>query len=121
VAAEDGGDTILRNVGSHKNYKAPHPRDGILHSHRRKNLKSYILRRSGVFMNRVLRRISRPKRDEIIGGWRKRNDEELLRLHFAPNILVVRMVTPRMMEWAEHGEKRNAYRILWESQKDRDH
>jgi hypothetical protein len=23
---DDGGDTLLRNVGSHKNYMAPHPR-----------------------------------------------------------------------------------------------
>jgi hypothetical protein len=28
---EDGGDAFLRNVGSHKIYTAPHPRDGILH------------------------------------------------------------------------------------------
>jgi hypothetical protein len=40
---EDGGDTILRNVDSHKNYTAPHPRNGILHSHRRENLKYYKL------------------------------------------------------------------------------
>jgi hypothetical protein len=39
---EDGGDTFLRNVGSHKSYTAPHPEDGILHSRRCENLKSYI-------------------------------------------------------------------------------
>jgi hypothetical protein len=38
---EDGGDTFLRNVGSHKINTAPHPEDDILHSHRRENLKSY--------------------------------------------------------------------------------
>jgi hypothetical protein len=27
---EDGGKTFLRNVGSHKIYTAPHPKDGIL-------------------------------------------------------------------------------------------
>jgi hypothetical protein len=34
---EDGGDMFLRNVGSHI------PEDGILHSHRRENLKSYMV------------------------------------------------------------------------------
>jgi hypothetical protein len=28
---EDGGDTFLRNVGSHKNYTAPHPRRKFTH------------------------------------------------------------------------------------------
>jgi hypothetical protein len=32
---------FLRNVGPHKIYTAPHPRDGILHSHRRENRKPY--------------------------------------------------------------------------------
>jgi hypothetical protein len=41
---EDGGETFLRNVGSHKIYTAPHPRHGILHSHRCENLKSYIIK-----------------------------------------------------------------------------
>jgi hypothetical protein len=35
---------------------------------------TYTLR---VFENRVLRRIFRPKRDEVTGGWRKLNNEEL--------------------------------------------
>jgi hypothetical protein len=30
-----------------------------------------------VFANRVLKRIFGPKRDEVIGGWRKLHDEEL--------------------------------------------
>jgi hypothetical protein len=42
IYPEDGGDTFLRNVASHKIYTAPHPEDGILHNHRRENLKSYI-------------------------------------------------------------------------------
>jgi hypothetical protein len=37
---EDGGNTFLRNVGSHKIYTAPYPRNGILHSHRCEILKS---------------------------------------------------------------------------------
>jgi hypothetical protein len=30
-----------------------------------------------LFENRVLRRIFGPKRDEVIGGWRKLHNEEL--------------------------------------------
>jgi hypothetical protein len=29
------------------------------------------------FKNRVCRRLFEPKRDEVIGGWRKMHDEEL--------------------------------------------
>jgi hypothetical protein len=35
-----------------------------------------------VFENRVLRRILGPKRDEVIGGWRKLHNEELHNLYF---------------------------------------
>jgi hypothetical protein len=52
--------------------------------------KEYILR---VFENRVLRRIFGPKRDKVIGGWRKLNTEELHNLYFSPNI--VRMIITR--------------------------
>jgi hypothetical protein len=38
---EDGGDMFSRNVGLHNIYTAPIPEGGILHSHRRENLKSY--------------------------------------------------------------------------------
>jgi hypothetical protein len=37
-----GGEPFFRNVGSYTNHTASHPKEGILHSHRRKNLKSYI-------------------------------------------------------------------------------
>jgi hypothetical protein len=40
-----------------------------------------------VFENRVLRRISGPKRDEIIGGWRKLHNEELHNLYGSPTII----------------------------------
>jgi hypothetical protein len=50
-------------------------------------------------------------------------NEELHRLYSAPSI--IRMIKSRRMRWAGHvarmGEKRNAYRILVESQKVRDH
>jgi hypothetical protein len=36
-----------------------------------------------MFENRVLRRIFRPKRDEVTGGWRKLHNEELHNVPFA--------------------------------------
>jgi hypothetical protein len=40
---DDGGDKFLRNVSSYKNHTVHIPEDGILHSHRLENLKSYIV------------------------------------------------------------------------------
>jgi hypothetical protein len=76
-----------------------------------------------VFENRVLRRIFGLKRDEETGGWRKLHNEKLHNLYSSPSI--IRINKSRRMRWAEHvarmGEKRNAYRILVKSQKERDH
>jgi hypothetical protein len=38
------------------------------------------------FENRVLRRIYRPKRDEVTGGWRKLHDEKLGNLYSSLDI-----------------------------------
>jgi hypothetical protein len=46
-------------------------------------------RRLRVFENRVLRRIFVPKRDEVIGEWRKRLNEELHDLYSSPTIVRV--------------------------------
>jgi hypothetical protein len=40
-----------------------------------------------VFENRVLRRIFRPKRDEVTGEWRKLHNEELHILYSSPDII----------------------------------
>jgi hypothetical protein len=40
-----------------------------------------------VFENRVLRRIFGPKRDEVVGGWRKLHNEELR--NSSPNIIII--------------------------------
>jgi hypothetical protein len=60
----------------------------------------------------VLWGISGPKRDELIGGWRKLHIEELHNMHSVPSI--IRMIKSRMMRWVGHavrmGDKRNAYR-----------
>ena len=39
--------------------------------------------------NRVLRRIFRPKRDEVRGEWRKLHNEELNDLYCSPNVICV--------------------------------
>jgi hypothetical protein len=53
-----------------------------------------------VFENRVLRRISGPKRDEVTGERRKLHNEELHNLYSSPDI--IRQVKSRRMKWAEH-------------------
>jgi hypothetical protein len=62
----------------------------------------------------VLRRIFGPKRDEVTGGWRKLNNEELHNLYSSPSI--IRIIKSRRMKWAGHVtrmyENRTAYRIL---------
>jgi hypothetical protein len=40
-----------------------------------------------MFENRVLRRISGPKRKEVIGGWRKLCNKEPHNLYLSPNII----------------------------------
>jgi len=50
-----------------------------------------------VFENRGLRRIFGPKRDEVIGEWRKLHNEELHDLYSSPNI--VRVIKLRRMRW----------------------
>jgi hypothetical protein len=62
-----------------------------------------------VLVNRVLRRIFGPKRDEVAGGWRRLHNVKLHNLHASPNI--VRVVKSRM-RWA--GETRSAHKILVE-------
>jgi hypothetical protein len=67
-----------------------------------------------VFENRVLRRIFGPKRDEVIGGWRKLHNQELHGLCSSPSI--VRVTKARRMRWAGHVarmvEVRGAYILI---------
>jgi hypothetical protein len=42
-----------------------------------------------VFENRVLRRIFGPKREEIIGGWRKLHNEELHNFYSSPDSISI--------------------------------
>jgi hypothetical protein len=64
-----------------------------------------------VFQNRVLRRIFGLNRDEVTGGWRKLQNEELYGLYSSSGI--VRVIKTRWMRWAGYvarmGEVRGAY------------
>jgi hypothetical protein len=76
-----------------------------------------------VFENRVLKKIFGPKRNEVIGRWRKLHNEELHNLSCLPSI--IRMIKSRMMGWAGHvarmGSRGMHIGFWWESQKERDH
>jgi hypothetical protein len=67
-----------------------------------------------VFENRVLRRIFGPKRDEVMGEWRKLHNEELHDLYSSPDIIM--HIKSRRMRWEEHtartGEERKLYMVL---------
>jgi hypothetical protein len=66
------------------------------------------------FENRVLRRIFGPKRDEVMGGWRKVHNEDLHNLYSLPSM--IRIIMSRKIRWTGHvarmEAKRNANRIL---------
>jgi hypothetical protein len=48
----------------------------------------------------VLRRIFGPKRDEVIGEWRKLHNEEVHDLYYSPSF--VRVMKSRRIKWAGH-------------------
>ena len=67
-----------------------------------------------MFENVVLRRILGPRRDEVMGEWRRLHNEELNDLYSSRNI--VRVIKSRIMRWAGHvarmGKERGVYRVL---------
>jgi hypothetical protein len=76
-----------------------------------------------VFDNRVLRKISGPKKDDTTGCWKKLHNEELHNLYSSPNI--IRMIKSMRMRWTGHvarmGRRGMAVGYWWESQKETDH
>ena len=71
-------------------------------------------RRQRVFVNRVLRKIFGPKRDEVTGEWRKPHNVELNDLLSSP--VIFRVIRSRIMRLAGHvarmGERRGAHSDL---------
>jgi hypothetical protein len=67
-----------------------------------------------VFEYRVLRRIFRPKRDEVTGEWRKLHSEGLYKWYSSPHI--IRQIKSRRMRWVGHmprmGDKKKVYKVL---------
>jgi hypothetical protein len=79
----------------------------------------YIFR---VCKNRLLRRMSGPKREEeVVGGWRRLHNEGLHNLYVSSNIISV--VKSRRMRWKGHvarmREMINANKILVGKQRKR--
>ena len=67
-----------------------------------------------VFKNMVMRRIFRPRRDEVTEEWRRLHNEELHDLYSSPIIVLV--IKSRRMRWAGHVarmvEERGVYSVL---------
>jgi len=56
--------------------------------------------RLGVFENRVLRRISVPRRDKVTWEYRRLHNKELNDLYSSP--IIIRITQSRRMRWVEH-------------------
>ena len=62
----------------------------------------------------VLRRIFEPRRDEVMGEWRRLHNKEVNDLY--SSLIIVQVIKSRRMRWAGHvacmGEERGVYRDL---------
>jgi hypothetical protein len=82
---------------------------------------SLILReehRMRMFEDRMLRRIFKPKRDEVTGGWRKLRNDELHNLYSSERI--IRIIKSRRVRLTGHvaglGRREKHVGYWWESQ-----
>jgi hypothetical protein len=64
-----------------------------------------------VFEKRALRRIFRPKWDEVTGEWRNLHNEELNDLYSSLNI--IRLIKSRKMRWAGHIARMGKSRVVY--------
>jgi hypothetical protein len=55
-----------------------------------------VERRLRVFENRVLRKVLRPKKNEVTGNWKRLHNEELYALYFSSD--TVRVKKPRRIK-----------------------
>jgi hypothetical protein len=53
-----------------------------------------------VLENRLVRRLFGPKRNVVMGGWRKLHNDELRVLYSLPSI--IKIIKSRTMRWAVH-------------------
>jgi len=60
--------------------------------------------------NKVLRKISGSKREEVARGWRKLYNEELHNLYASPN--TIRMNKSRNMRWTKHAARIEAEKFI---------
>jgi hypothetical protein len=76
----------------------------------------------GEYGLRVLRRLFRPKSEEVKGGRKKLHDEEFHDLYSSPSI--IRIIKLRKIRWAGHvaqmGRRETHIGYWWESQRKRD-
>jgi len=87
----------------------------------KENMLSRKEHRLRVFQYRALRRMF-GKSEEVAGGWERLYNEELINLNASPNIRVIKWMMMKMVgKIAYMGEMRNAYKILVENLKERDH
>jgi hypothetical protein len=78
---------------------------------------------SSLKTNRVLRRIFGPKREGVVGGWRRLYNVELCNLYISP--YTIRMIRSRRMKWVgnvTHGiNEKSIKKIVQKNLKGRDH
>jgi hypothetical protein len=76
-----------------------------------------------VFENMVLRTISGPKRDKVLGEWRKLHNAELHNMYSYSRI--IRQIKAKRMRWVGHvahmQQERKVTRFWWESLKETHH